>query len=103
MPQTCAPIAPIGARSGLGSGLFGAAGASAGDCATAATAVMKSDAIKRLKVFIILPRLCDDLSAELKDLPVIRARQNFDDLVDPYDKRSSIPEIKWRAAARGAD
>jgi hypothetical protein len=47
--------------------------------------------------------LCDDLSAELKDLPVIRARQNFDDLVDPYDKRSSIPEIKWRAAARGAD
>jgi hypothetical protein len=47
--------------------------------------------------------LCDALSAELKDLPVIRARQNFDDLVDPYDKRSSIPEIKWRAAARGAD
>src|ERR1700730_15131154 len=103
MPQTCAPIALIGARSGLGSELFDAAVASAGDCATAAIAVMKSDAIKRFKVFIILPRLCGDLTAELKDLPVIRARQNFDELVDPYDKRSSVPEIKWRTAQRGAD
>src|SRR6266481_3494065 len=103
MPQTCAPIAPIGARSGLGSGLFGAAGASAGDCAKAATAVMKSDAIKRLKVFIILPRLWLDLTAELKDLPVIRARQNFEELVDLCDKRSSVPEITWHAAGCGAD
>jgi len=64
---------------------------------------MKSGAIKRFKVFIILPRLCVDLTAERKDLPVTRARQNFEELVDLCDKRSSVSEIEWRAAAHGAD